>query len=163
MAADDSRRVVVTGLGVLSSTGIGKDNFWEGIRNGRSGVGPITRFNAETYPSRIAGEIPDFDPHEFFPREVVRRADRFALMGLAATKLALQDAGLPLRFSGSDCDNTCVVVGTSTWCVGARRGNPLSFLEKGARRIRHSSIAIPYQLFCNANLACYWSACSCRP
>jgi len=135
MAAGESRRVVVTGLGVLSSTGIGKDSFWDGIKNGRSGVGPITRFNAETYPSRIAGEIPDFDPHEFFPREVVRRADRFALMGLAATKLALQDAGLPLRFSGSDCDKTCVVVGTSVGALAHAEETHSLFLEKGAGRI----------------------------
>ena len=135
MAAVFSRRVVVTGLGILSSVGIGKDNFWEAIKNGRSGIKPITRFNAETYPSRIAGEIKDFDAHDFFPREVIRRVDRFALMGMAAAKLALQDADLPLRFSGSERDSTCVVVGTSVGALAHAEETHAIFMEKGAKRI----------------------------
>jgi 3-oxoacyl-[acyl-carrier-protein] synthase II len=140
--------VVVTGLGILSSVGIGKDNFWEGIKHGRSGIKPITRFNAETYPSRIAGEITDFDPQDFFPRDVVRRADRFALQGLAATKLALQDADLPLRFSGCDRDSTCVVVGTSVGALAHAEETHALFLEKGARRISpfFNSNSIPSSL-----------------
>jgi beta-ketoacyl-acyl-carrier-protein synthase II len=128
--------------------GIGKDNFWEGIKHGRSGIKPITRFNAETYPSRIAGEITDFDPQDFFPRDVIRRADRFALQGLAATKLALQDADLPLRFSGCDRDSTCVVVGTSVGALAHAEETHALFLEKGARRISpfFNSNSIPSSL-----------------
>ena len=60
-------RVVVTGLGILSSVGIGKKKYWEALKAGRSGIKPITAFDAETFPSKIAGEIRDFDPHDFFP------------------------------------------------------------------------------------------------
>jgi 3-oxoacyl-[acyl-carrier-protein] synthase II len=92
------RRVVVTGLGIVSSIGIGKEKFWEGIKNGRSGVKPISLFNADTFPVRIAGQVDDFDPHLFFPFEATRRLDRFSLMGLTASKLAVEDAGLPATF-----------------------------------------------------------------
>src|SRR5262245_30903764 len=107
-----NRRVAITGLGILSSVGIGKDMFWQSIKDGRSGIKPITLFNAETFPVQIAGEIREFDPQLFFPRDFTRRLDRFALMGLAATKLALEDANLPLQFSNQDGVRTCVRIGT---------------------------------------------------
>src|ERR671925_2062678 len=93
------RRVAITGLGIISPVGIGKEKFWASIKKGQSGIKPISLFNAETFPVRIAGEICEFDPHCFFPHETTRRLDRFSLMGLAATELALNDAGLPLRFN----------------------------------------------------------------
>jgi 3-oxoacyl-[acyl-carrier-protein] synthase II len=135
MAANQHRRVVITGLGILSSVGIGKDQFWQAIRNGRSGIKPITLFNAETFPVRIAGEIRDFDPHDFFPYELVRRIDRFAQLGLAATKLAIEDASLPLKFGDSESDSTCVIMGTSVGALAHAENTHAVFIEKGIRRI----------------------------
>lgn len=131
----DKRRVAITGLGILSSVGIGKDKFWQSIKNGRSGIKPITLFNAETFPARIAGEIDDFDPQDFFPYELTRRLDRFALLGLAATKLALEDANLPSRFNDGESEKTCVLIGTVVGALAYAEQTHSMFLEKGTKRI----------------------------
>jgi 3-oxoacyl-[acyl-carrier-protein] synthase II len=131
----EPRRVVISGLGVLSSVGIGKERFWEAIKKGKSGIKPITLFNAETFPVRIAGEIKDFDPQDFFPYELSRRLDRFSLLGLAATRLAVEDAGYPTNFTGTESEETCVVVGTSVGAFGMAEEIHSVFIEKGRRRI----------------------------
>ena len=130
-----SRRVVVTGLGVVSSIGIGKDQFWQSIRSNRCGIGPITRFNAETFAVRIAGEVRDFDGHDFFPHAIVQRIDRFALLGLAAAKEAIGDAGLAKELRGHESENTAVIVGTSVGALAHAEHTHQIFLEKGSRRI----------------------------
>lgn len=135
MRANARRWVVITGLGILSSIGIGKDEFWKGVRQGRCGIGPITSFNAETFPSRIAGEIRGFDPHLFFPHELVRKIDRFASLGLVATKEAILDARLPLRFDDDESQRTCVVIGMSVGALSHAEKVHALFLEKGARRV----------------------------
>jgi 3-oxoacyl-[acyl-carrier-protein] synthase II len=135
MKSHPKRRVVITGLGVLSSVGLGKDRFWDGLRRGRCGIKPITSFNAETSPSRIAGEIRDFDPHLLFPHELVRRLDRFALLGLAAAKEAVLDAGLPLKFDDDESQKTCVIVGVSVGALAHAEIIHAVFIEKGTRRV----------------------------
>jgi 3-oxoacyl-[acyl-carrier-protein] synthase II len=131
----EPRRVVVTGLGILSSVGIGKDKFWESIRNGRSGIKLITLFDAETFPVKIAGEVTGFDAHDFVPHETKRRLDRFSLLGLAATKLAIEDAGLPTEFKNTEYEKTCVVVGTAVGALAHAEETHSIFIEKGRRRI----------------------------
>jgi 3-oxoacyl-[acyl-carrier-protein] synthase II len=150
------RRVVITGVGVLSSVGIGKEPFWEAIKNGRSGIKPISLFNAETFPVRVAGEINDFDPQLFFPREFTRRLDRFALIGLAATKLALDDANLPLRFSEAEADRTCVRIGTVLGALGHAEEVHSLFIEKGLKRIHpfFSSLVLPSSLASQIGILC---------
>jgi len=129
------RRVVVTGLGILSSIGVGKEQFWNGVKSNRCGVGPITLFNAETFPVRIAGEVRDFDGHDFFPRDVVRRVDRFGLLGLAAAKEAIEDAGLVDELRGRENENFSVLVGTSVGALAHAERMHEVFLEKGTKRI----------------------------
>jgi len=143
-----ARRVVITGLGILSSVGIGKERFWEAISKGRSGIREITLFNAETYPVRIAGELPDFDPQFFFPNELVRRSDRYALMGLAATKLALEDSKLSGGFAGSCSKRIGVRVGTVIGALPYAEYAHSIFMEKGARRLHpfFSSAVLPSSL-----------------
>src|SRR3954465_14884362 len=89
------RRVVVTGLGLVTPLGVGTKETWEAAIAGKSGIGPITRFNASALPTRIAGEVKNFDPAQFMDRKEARRNDLFIQFGLAATELALRDAGLP--------------------------------------------------------------------
>ncbi len=87
------RRVVITGLGILAPNGTGKENFWQACLAGRSGIGPITRFDASKLPTRIAGEIHDFDPAAFgLTDEETVTLDRATQLVLAATNLAMQDA-----------------------------------------------------------------------
>ncbi|MDB4499222.1 beta-ketoacyl-[acyl-carrier-protein] synthase II, partial [Akkermansiaceae bacterium] len=91
----ENRRVVITGLGALSPLGNDVASTWEGMKNGRSGVGPITSMDVSEYSTKIAGEVKDFDPKPFFknPKDA-RRMDRYAHLGIAAAKMALDDSGL---------------------------------------------------------------------
>lgn len=89
------RRVAVTGVGLVSSLGIGTGANWEALLAGRNGIRTITRFDASTYASRIAGEVPGFDPLQFLTKKDVRKMDVFIQYAMAASEFALQDAGLP--------------------------------------------------------------------
>jgi 3-oxoacyl-[acyl-carrier-protein] synthase II len=156
MANSTKRRVAITGLGVLAPVGIGKENFWTAIRNGRSGIRRISLFNPETFPVRIAGEVRDFDPHLFFPNAVVRRLDRFALMGLAATKMALEDADLPLQFNSCESEKVCVRVGTVIGALAHAEEIHSIFIEKGSKRIHpyFSSLVLPSSLATQIGMTC---------
>ena len=92
-----SRRVVITGMGVVSVLGTGLKPFWEGLLAGRSGIRRITQFDASTLPCQIAGEVPDFNPEAFMGRKEARRVPRSAQMAFAATCQAVSDANLPRR------------------------------------------------------------------
>ena len=87
------RRVVITGLGVISPVGTGQENFWESLMAGKSGIGPITRFDATDYSTRIAGEVKDFVPEDYLDRKEARRMDRSTQLAVAASKLAIEDSG----------------------------------------------------------------------
>src|ERR1700757_994469 len=88
------RRVVVTGLGIVSPVGIGLAPAWENILAGRSGITRITRFDAIAFPSQIAGEVKDFDVGKYLSGKEARRYDTFIHYGLVATMEAVKDAGL---------------------------------------------------------------------
>ena len=89
-----SRRVVVTGVGLVSPLGVGTEATWQGIVEGRSGVGPITRFDVSDYPCRIAGEVEGFDPADYSERKEVKKVDLFCHYGIAASQFALEESGL---------------------------------------------------------------------
>ena len=88
------RRVVVTGLGVVAPNGIGKDAFWKALISGKNAVGPITRFDASPYSTRIGGEVKDFTPHSKVPKEHLAHMDRAYQMGVTAAFQAVEDASL---------------------------------------------------------------------
>ncbi len=90
------RRVVVTGLGLVSPVGIGVEESWAALVAGKSGIGPITLFDASTFPTRIAGEVKGFDPTKFMDRKEARRNDRFIQFALAAAEMAMKDSGLDM-------------------------------------------------------------------
>src|SRR5258706_8683896 len=90
------RRVVVPGIGRFTPLCVGNQATWEAAIAGKSGVGPIPRFDASQLPCRIAGEVKGFDPSRFMDKKEARRNDLFIQFGLAAAQLALQDSGLPL-------------------------------------------------------------------
>ena len=107
-------RVVITGIGILAPNGIGLDAFWESLLAGRSGIGPITLFDATDLKSRIAGEVKNFDPLDYIEPELKpKRMARHTQFAYAATMMALRDAGLEI--SESDLPSpTPVVIGVST-------------------------------------------------
>src|SRR4051794_2626372 len=89
-----SRRTVVTGIGLVSSLGIGTEQNWEGLSCGRSGVAPITRFDATHFATRIAGEVKGFDPLRFIEKKDVKKMDAFIQYAIAASQFAMDDAKL---------------------------------------------------------------------
>ena len=104
-------KVVVTGIGTISPIGVGIDTFWESIVNGKSGISTITRFNTERYPTRIAGEINDFDPQKHMPEDLANSLCRYSQLGMAAAQMAIQDAGLDLGSLNKDRVGVSIGVG----------------------------------------------------
>src|SRR5947209_17544542 len=126
------RRVVVTGIGLVTPLGTGTQETWEAAIAGKSGVGPITRFDAKELPSRIAGEVKNFDPAKYMDRKEARRNDLFIQFGLAATELALKDAGLPTDKPLGD--RAGVVVGSGMGGLATLEETHLTAVQKGHRR-----------------------------
>src|SRR4029077_9537029 len=107
-------RVVVTGMGVVAPNGIGLDPYWKSLLEGKSGIGPITLFDATNFKSRIAGEVTDFDPFDYIEPELKpKRMARHTQFAYAATMMALNDAGLEIETLDSD-GPIPVVIGVST-------------------------------------------------
>jgi 3-oxoacyl-[acyl-carrier-protein] synthase II len=127
------RRVVVTGLGLVSPVGIGVEPSWQALVAGRSGIGPITLFDASTYPTRIAGEVKNFEPGDFMDKKEARRNDRFIQFALAAAEMAVKDAGLDM--SKEDPDQVGCIVGAGIGGLGTIEENRDVLREKGVKRI----------------------------
>ena len=96
------RRVVVTGMGIVSPIGNTLASAWDSIQAGRSGIGPITHFDASAYATRIAGEVRDFDAKSFLPPKDVKKMDTFIHYGLAACFQAMDDAGLEVTEANAE-------------------------------------------------------------
>jgi len=126
------RRVVVTGLGAVTPLGIGVEETWKNIKAGKSGIGKITKFDASSFPSQIAGEVKNFKPEEFMPAKLVSRIDTFIQYAIAGTRMALEDAGLPLEDLG---DEVGVIIGVGMGGVGLIEYYTRILDEKGYRRI----------------------------
>ncbi len=92
-----SGRVVVTGIGIVNPSGIGRDEFWSNVTEGKSAIRNISRFDPTGYPTQVAGEIAEFNPADFIPRRFIVKTDRFTHYALAASELALKDADLDLE------------------------------------------------------------------
>src|SRR4030042_3800196 len=105
------RRVVITGLGAISSIGIGKDEFWNNLIAGKSGISGITAFDTSGYPVHSGGEVKNFDGSEFIPKNRLKDMGRASQFTVAAAKLALDDAGLNAP-DYKDKD-TAVIIGTT--------------------------------------------------
>lgn len=127
------RRVVVTGLGVVSSIGIGKESYQNALKAGRSGIKNIQSFDTNSYECRIAAEIPEFEPGEFMPLQTARRIDRFAQLGLAASRLSIADASL--QVTKEDPERIGIILGTSVGTLCYAEQQIALFYEKGIKRI----------------------------
>jgi 3-oxoacyl-[acyl-carrier-protein] synthase II len=127
------RRVVVTGLGLVTPLGVGTKEAWEAAIAGKSGIGPITRFDASALPTRIAGEVKNFDASRFMDKKEARRNDLFIQFGLAATELALRDAGLPTDKPLGE--RAGVIVGSGMGGLATLEETHLVAVDKGHRRV----------------------------
>ena len=130
-----SRRVVVTGLGLVSPVGNSVPAAWESICNGRSGVGPVTEFDVSQLATRIAGEIRDFDINEYLAPKEARRFDRFVHYGLAAAHQAISEAGLLEGLENRDPERIGCAIGAGIGGISSIEENMMIYRDKGPRRV----------------------------
>src|SRR6478609_8240586 len=127
------RRVVVTGLGIVSPVGVGVQAAWDNILAARSGIAAITRFDASAFPSRIAGEVKDFDVSKWLSAKEARRYDTFIHYGLVATMEAIRDAGLD-DYAG-DKDQVGVCIGSGIGGLPLIEETEQAYAAGGLRKI----------------------------
>jgi 3-oxoacyl-[acyl-carrier-protein] synthase II len=128
-----SRRVVVTGIGLVSPVGVGTAANWEALTAGRSGIGSISHFDAAQYACRIAGEVKDFDPLQFVEKKDVKKMDVFIQFAIAATDFAMRDAGLKIDAALAPRVGVFIASGIGGFSTIEREHKAL--LEGGPRRI----------------------------
>jgi 3-oxoacyl-[acyl-carrier-protein] synthase II len=149
------RRVVITGLGPITCIGKGVEGFWNGILAEKTGISPISGFDLSGFGVRVAGQVNDWDPEEFFPPHRLKRLDRYAQFSVASAKLALDDAGIEFSHDNPN-DRIGVSFGTALGGICKAEEQYIRFLKKGARGVQptlavqvfggsaHSNIAIDF-------------------
>lgn len=136
------RRVVITGLGAVSSIGCGKEDYWSALAAGKNGAGKITLFNTEGHRVDIAAEVKDFDPEKWFDKKEARRADRFIHFAVAASSLAVEDAKLDVK--AIDGNMFGVYLGSGEGGINTTHENYGIMMEKGPSRV--SPFFVPMML-----------------
>ncbi len=127
------RRVVVTGLGLVLPNGIGVEEAWRNTCEGRSGIGPITRFDTNGFETKIAGEVKGFNPEDYVDRKEIRRMDLFIQYAVGASKMAMEDSGLEIDEAVSD--RVGVIIGTGLGGLPTIEEYHKVLLERGPNRI----------------------------
>jgi 3-oxoacyl-[acyl-carrier-protein] synthase II len=127
------RRVVITGLGLVSPLGIGAEASWNAAAAGKVGIGPITQFDASTYPVRIAGEVKDFDPAQYIEAKEIKKMDRFIHLAMAASMMAHEDSGL--KITPENAERVGVFIGSGIGGLNSIEYYHKALLEKGHRRV----------------------------
>ncbi|WP_082727072.1 beta-ketoacyl-ACP synthase II [Paenibacillus riograndensis] len=129
-----NHRVVVTGMGVITSLGTDLDTFWDNLMSGKSGVSTVDTFDVSEYTTKIAASVKDFDPEARFGRKEARKMDRFVQFAVAAGEDALKDSGLVIG-EGIDAERIGVSVGSGIGGLGTWEDNHNLLLEKGPKRV----------------------------
>jgi 3-oxoacyl-[acyl-carrier-protein] synthase II len=138
----EPRRVAVTGVGLVSPLGVGTAENWNALLEGKSGIGPITRFDTAEYPCRIAGEVKGFDPLDYLDKKEVKKSDTFIHYALAASRFAIEDSGL--KIDAENGDRVGVVIGSGIGGLPLIEATHKILLEKGPNRV--SPFFIPGQI-----------------
>ncbi len=142
----EKKRVVITGLGAITPLGKDLESYWQGLLDGRSGIGPITLFDAANHSTRIAGEVKGFDPQDHMDRKDAKRMDRFAQFAVATSKQALADAQLDI--TALNAEQVGVVIGTGVGGLKVMEEQQAVYLERGPSRC--SPFMVPMMI---ANMA----------
>ena len=137
-----NRRVVITGMGAVSSFGCGADRLWQSIKQGKSGISRIERVDVSDLPTQVGAEVKDFDPSQFLEKKELKRMDRFAQVALAATQMALEDARIDL--AAVNKERIGAMVGTGIGGIESIEEQHSVLLEKGPSRI--SPFLVPMML-----------------
>ena len=128
-----SRRVVVTGLGAITPIGNSVEEFWNGKKEKKVGIGPITAFDTAEYKAKLAGEVKDFDPKQYMDPKAARRMERFSQFAVAAVKEAMEDSGIDM--TKEDPFRVGVSVGSGIGSLQAVEREHKKLLEKGPSRV----------------------------
>ncbi|MBL63552.1 MAG: beta-ketoacyl-[acyl-carrier-protein] synthase II [Opitutae bacterium] len=126
-------QVAVTGIGVITSVGIGVDPFWDSLVEGKSGIGPVTRFDADGYTSQVASEVNEFDSAEYMDPKEARRNDRYTQFAMGASRLAVDDSGIDL--DSCDLSRVGVLVGSGIGGMETIERQVGTMLERGPRKV----------------------------
>lgn len=126
-------RVVVTGMGVVTPIGLDLASFWKNVCEGQSGAGVITKFDVTNYPAKIAAELKGFDPEQFLERKEARRVDEFVQYAVAATRMAVEDAGL--KPDEEESERVGVVIGSGVGGIWTFERQHSQLVEKGPGRV----------------------------
>lgn len=129
------RRVVVTGLGMVTSVGIGVEESWQALLAGKSGIERITLFDPADYPTQIAGEVKDFDPARFIDKKEARRMDRFVQFGVVASDMAMRQAGFEAPFEGEAAERFATIQGSGIGGLATLEDEHKTLLAKGPKRL----------------------------
>lgn len=138
------RRVVITGVGAVSSLGIGADKLWESIKIGKCGISKIERIDVSDIPAKVAAEVKNFNPEDFMDKKEAKRTDRFAQFALASAKMAVENSKLDLN--NINKERLGVIIGSGTGGIETVENQCIQFLEKGYRRV--SPFLVP-MMICN--------------
>ncbi|HEY3168084.1 MAG TPA: beta-ketoacyl synthase N-terminal-like domain-containing protein, partial [Candidatus Binatia bacterium] len=130
---NEQRRVVVTGLGLVSPLGTGVEKNWQAILEGRSGIRKITRFATDGFPSRIAGEVPDFKAEDFIESKEIKKMDLFIQFALGAAAMAMGDSGL--KIEGEFANEVGVIIGVGLCGIDTIEVTHKALLDGGPRKI----------------------------
>lgn len=133
MGKDSKTRVVITGIGVVTSLGHTIDDYWNNLISGVSGIDKVTRFDPTDYPSKVASEVKDFDPTQVLDPKEVRRNDRYTQFAIAASRFAFEDA--KLQSDQLDKDRFGVVIGSGIGGMETIENQSFTLFEKGPRKI----------------------------
>ncbi|MCX7770807.1 MAG: beta-ketoacyl-[acyl-carrier-protein] synthase II, partial [Proteobacteria bacterium] len=136
------RRVVVTGIGIVSPCGNNLKENWDNIINGRSGIDKITRFDISDFPAKIAGEVRNLNPEDYVDKKDARRLDLFLIYALASAKMAMQDSGLVIN--EDNAERVGVMVGAGLGGLLTIEKYHQALLEGGPRKV--SPFFIPYSI-----------------
>ncbi len=147
----ENRRVVVTGLGVVSPIGTGKEAFWKSLIEGRSGISPIEAFDTTQFTTHFAGEIKDFDPSQIIHPKRLKRMDRTSQLAVISAKMAVADAGLDPQANGRD--RTGVIIGTAMAGHGYILHQHETLMEKGPMRINPFTALASFPDACASNVS----------
>ena len=129
----NNRRVVITGMGIVSPVGNTLASAWDNIVNGRSGIGQITHFDASAFATRISGEVHDFDPAAFIPPKDIKKMDPFIHYGVAAGSMAIDDAGLEIN--DANAERIGVIIGSGIGGIAGIEKTTIALHHGGPRKI----------------------------
>lgn len=128
-----NRRVVITGMGAVTSLGMGADKLWESIKVGKSGISMIERVDASDLPTKVASEVKDFDPSNFIDKKEIKRMDRFAQFALVAAQMAMDESKINLE--NINKDRMGVIIGSGIGGIETLESQYGQLIEKGPRRV----------------------------